>query len=199
MVNQDIGYTAISTSELWAEHPEKALGLTAAWVDKNPKAAQAMMMAVLEAQQWCDKPENKDEMAQIVSKRQWFNVPVADISGRIKGEFNYGLGRKVTNPALAMGFWKNGASYPYKSHDAWFIAENIRWGKFDPATDINALVDKVNREDIWRAAAKSLGVVASDIPATTSRGPETFFDGKVFDPADPQAYLKSLGIKRGSA
>jgi nitrate/nitrite transport system substrate-binding protein len=28
-----------------------------------------------------------------------------------------------------------------------------------------------------------------------SRGVETFFDGKIFDPANPQAYLDSLSIK----
>jgi nitrate/nitrite transport system substrate-binding protein len=53
----------------------------------------------------------------------------------------------------------------------------------------------VNREDIWRAAAKDLGVAAADIPATSSRGKETFFDGKVFDPENPKAYLDSLAIK----
>jgi nitrate/nitrite transport system substrate-binding protein len=57
-------------------------------------------------------------------------------------------------------------------------------------------VNKVNREDLWRDAAKALGVAAADIPATSSRGKETFFDGKVFDPDNPQAYLKSLSIKR---
>jgi len=39
-------------------------------------------------------------------------------------------------------------------------------------------------------------VAAADIPASPSRGPETFFDGKVFDPAKPGDYLKSLSIKR---
>jgi nitrate/nitrite transport system substrate-binding protein len=29
-----------------------------------------------------------------------------------------------------MKFWADGASYPFKSHDTWFLAENIRWGKF---------------------------------------------------------------------
>ena len=29
-----------------------------------------------------------------------------------------------------MKFWKDDASYPFKSHDAWFLTENIRWGKF---------------------------------------------------------------------
>ena len=61
---------------------------------------------------------------------------------------------------------------------------------------MKALVDKVNREDLWREAAKALSVPVADIPASPSRGKETFFDGKVFDPDDHMAYLKSLAIKR---
>ncbi len=60
-----------------------------------------------------------------------------------------------------MKFWQDHASYPFKSHDAWFVTEDIRWGKFEPTTDIKALVDKVNREDLWREAAKALGVPAA--------------------------------------
>jgi hypothetical protein len=55
-------------------------------------------------------------------------------------------------------------------------------------------VDEVNREDLWREAAQALGV--KNIPNNTSRGTERFFDGVVFDPQDPQAYLNSLKIKR---
>ncbi len=199
LVNQGIGFTACTTGEIWRHHPEKALGMRADYVEKNPNAAKAILKAVMEAQQWCDKPENKKEMAEIVGKRQWFNVPVADILGRAIGDINFGNGRVEKGTDQYMKFWKEHASYPFKSHDAWFVTEDIRWGKFDPATDINALVDKVNREDLWREAAKELGVDAADIPASSSRGKETFFDGKVFDPADPHAYLKSLGIKRVDA
>ena len=196
LVHQDIGFTACTTGEIWFKHPEKALGMRSAWVDKNPKAAQALLMATMEAQMWCEKMENKEELATILGKRQWFNVPPKDINERIKGNINYGRGRIEKNTKLFMKFWDGGVSYPFKSHDAWFVTEDIRWGKFEAATNIKAMVDKVNREDLWRDAAKALGVAAADIPASSSRGKETFFDGKVFDPENPSAYLKSLSIKR---
>jgi nitrate/nitrite transport system substrate-binding protein len=196
LVNQGIGYTACTTGEVWFKHPEKALGMRAEWVDKYPNAAKALLMAVMEAQQWCEKKENKDELAAIVGKRQWFNVPVADIIDRLKGDIDYGNGRVEKGSKQYMKFWSEHASYPFKSHDLWFVTEDIRWGKFEPSTDAKALVSKVNREDLWRDAAKTLSVAASDIPASSSRGKETFFDGKVFDPENPAAYLKSLSIKR---
>ncbi|EPR13770.1 CmpA/NrtA family ABC transporter substrate-binding protein [Agrobacterium radiobacter] len=196
LVNQGIGFTACTTGELWKGHPEKALGMRADWVEKNPNATKALLMAVMEAQQWCDEMANKEEMSTILGKRQWFNVPPKDVLGRLKGNINYGNGRVLENTGLQTKFWQDHASYPFRSHDSWFIAENIRWGKFAPDTDVKALVEKVNREDIWRAAAKDLGV--ADLPASTSRGKETFFDGKVFDPENPSAYLESLSIKAAS-
>jgi nitrate/nitrite transport system substrate-binding protein len=196
LVNQNIGFTAATTGELWKHHPEKSVGVRSDWIEKNPKATQARLMAVMEAAQWCDAMANKEEMAAILGKRQWFNVPPADVAGRLKGDINYGNGKVAKGTDLYMKFWKDGVSYPYKSHDLWFLTEDIRWGKFEPTTDTKALIDKVNREDLWRAAAKTLGVAAADIPASTSRGKETFFDGKVFDPENPSAYLASLGIKR---
>ncbi|WP_064684063.1 CmpA/NrtA family ABC transporter substrate-binding protein [Rhizobium bangladeshense] len=195
LVNQGIGFTAATTGELWKGHPEKALGLRAEWIEKNPNAAKALLMAVMEAQQWCESMDNKAEMAEILGKRQWFNVPTKDVLGRLKGDINYGNGREAKATDLYMKFWKDGASYPFKSHDTWFMTENVRWGNLPGTTDIKALVNQVNREDIWREAAKDLGVAAADIPASSSRGKETFFDGKVFDPENPSAYLDSLSIK----
>ncbi len=198
LVNQDIGFTAATTGELWFKHPEKVLGMRADFVDANPKATRAMLMAVMEAQQWCEKMENKAEMAEIIGRRQWFNVPVADIIGRIKGDINYGNGRTANGTNLGMKFWgeKGEVSYPWKSLDTWFVTENVRWGKFDPAIDIKALVAKTNRSDLWLEAAKELGL--ANVPSGDSRGVEKFFDGKVFDPADPKAYLASLTIKRAA-
>jgi nitrate/nitrite transport system substrate-binding protein len=194
LVNQKAGYTACLTSEIWMNHPEKALGMRADWVDKYPNAARAITSAVLEAQRWCDDMKNRPAMCSIVSGRQYVNVPIGDILPRLQGTVDYGDGRTLKASPHVMKFWADNASFPYKSHDLWFVTENMRWGVMPANTNATALVDKVTRTDIWRDAAKQIGVTA--IPATDSRGPEKFFDGKVFDPANPGAYLASVAIKK---
>ena len=196
LVDQGIGFTALTTGELWHDHPEKSLGVRADWVQKNPKAAKALTMAVLEAQRWCDTAANRAEMCDIVSRREYFKVPVEDILPRTSGTIDYGTGRKVDNFPYLMKFWKDFASYPFQSHETWFLTEDIRWGQLPANTDVSGLVKAVNREDIWRDAAKAIGVADAEIPKSTSRGVEKFFDGKLFDPANPKAYLDSLKIKR---
>ena len=193
LVNQKIGYTACLTSEIWMNHPEKSFAMRADWVAKYPRAAQAITAAIMEAAMWCDKAANKPAMCSIVSGRQYINVPMGDILPRLQGSIDYGDGRVVKGSGHVMKFWADNASFPWKSHELWFLTEDVRWGVFPAATNKMALVNKVNRADIWRAAAKSLGVAA---PASDNRGPEKFFDGKVFDPSDPAAYLASQPIKK---
>jgi nitrate/nitrite transport system substrate-binding protein len=194
LVQEQIGYTAVTTGEIWKDHPEKALSMRADWVDKHPKAAAAILMAVQEAQIWCDKPENKDEMSKIIATGKYLKVDSLAISDRSKGKIDYGTGRIEAASPVAMKFWTDNASFPYKSHDAWFIAEDMRWGKLPPDTDIKKLVDKVNREDIWKEAAKAINQTAA-IPTTDSRGIEDIL-GVKFDPKDTGAYLKGLTIKK---
>jgi nitrate/nitrite transport system substrate-binding protein len=195
LINQKIGYTAITTSELWMNHPEKAFSMRADYVNAHPNSTQALLRAVMEAQVWCEDPKNRVEVAEICSKRRWINAPVVDIVDRLKGDFDYGTGRIEKNSQFQMRYWKDQASYPFQSHDLWFLTENIRWGYLPRSFDMKGWVAKVNREDLWRKAAKDLGVASADIPNATSRGTEKFFDGKVFDPQNPMAYLDSLAIK----
>ncbi len=195
LVTKKLGYNSVTTGELWKGHPEKSFSMRKDWVDKHPKAAKAMLMAVLEAQMWCDKDENKAEMCEILSADKYVKAPAKDIIERSKGNFDFGNGRTLKDSPLLMKFWREEASFPFKSHDTWFLVENMRWGKLPASTDLKKLVSEVNRSDLWKEAAKALGQEAA-IPKEDSRGVETFFDGVKFDPANPMAYLKGLKIKK---
>ncbi|MEE3717750.1 CmpA/NrtA family ABC transporter substrate-binding protein [Tumidithrix elongata RA019] len=205
------GFTATTTGEIWENHPGATFAMRAAWVDQYPKATQALLMAIMEAQMWCDQPENHEEVCRLVASHIYpkFKIPpfkeinsrqidLKNLVERIKGNFTYGDGRISRNSNLAIKFWSNqgvSVSYPFKSHDIWFLTENIRWGMLPPTLEVKEIVNAVNREDLWREAAKSLGVPDTVIPATTSRGIEIFFDGGRFDPERPDDYLQSLKIK----
>ncbi|WP_088890699.1 CmpA/NrtA family ABC transporter substrate-binding protein [Leptolyngbya ohadii] len=203
IINEKIGFMSALTAEIWPYHPEEYLAMRADWVEANPKATKAIIKAIMEAQQWCDKPENREELATLVAQRQYFNAPKPVVLSPLKGTYEMGDGKAtISDVNKSPLYWKdpngNSISYPYKSHDLWFLTESMRWGFHKNAlTDFDAakkLVDRVNREDLWREAAKEAGFTA-DIPKETSRGVETFFDGVKFDPENPQAYLDSLKIK----
>jgi nitrate/nitrite transport system substrate-binding protein len=196
LVAQGLGYTAVSTGQMWMNHPEKSFAMRADWVAQHPKAAIALTAAVIEAQRWCDNPANLAQMATIIGGRDWLKVPVTDIQDRLAGNFNFGDGRKIANAPFKMKFFAANASFPYKSHELWFLTENQRWGKLPMALNKMGVIAKVNRSDIWRKAATAAKVPPAMIPKGESRGVEKFFDGKVFNPANPAAYLASLAIKR---
>ncbi|HEY9762614.1 MAG TPA: CmpA/NrtA family ABC transporter substrate-binding protein [Trichocoleus sp.] len=203
IVTEKIGFMSVLTHDLWAFHPEEYLAMRADWVDANPKATKAILKAVMEAQQWCDNPANRGELAQLCANRNYFNIPAEVLKDPLAGKYVMGDGKPDVDDVNAGPlYWKDpkgSVSYPYKSHDLWFLVESMRWGFHkDGLQDVSAaktLVDKVNRADLWLEAAKEAGFTDS-LPSGDSRGVETFFDGVTFDPANPEAYLNSLKIKR---
>ncbi len=203
IVTDKTGFMSALTAEVWKNHPEEYLAMRSDWVDKHPKATKAILKGIMEAQQWCDNFDNRKEMSEILAKREYFNVPVNVLEPPFMGKYDMGDGRIIDDKSMAALYWKDekgSVSYPYKSHDLWFLTESVRWGFLPPETLDTAkeMIDKVNREDIWKEAATEAGIAAADIPTSTSRGVEKFFDGIEFNPEDPKAYLKSLKIKKVS-
>ena len=194
LINQNIGYTAITTGELWNKHPGEvarhARRLRRQVSERRQGAADGGDGSAAVVRQAGEPRRGRGDLRQ-AAMDQRARSRTSPTASRASSTTAFPARWSRTAPHI-MKYWKDHASYPFQSHDLWFITEDIRWGKFEPGYDAKALINKVNREDLWREAAKALGVAAADIPTSTSRGKETFFDGKVFDPENPAAYLKSL-------
>jgi nitrate/nitrite transport system substrate-binding protein len=184
-----IGFTAITTQQLWRDHPEKVLAFTEEFAAKNPKTVRATMRAVIEASQWIDKLENRARMAEVVSQPQYINCPKEIIYGRLLGEYDYGDGRKEKDKYY-MTFFDRHANFPQRSHGVWWLSQFRRWGMVKEPPDYKGLVERVHRSDIFREVAQEMGL---ETPREDMKK-ETLFDGVTFDPADPEKYAKSFAI-----
>lgn len=193
-ITDNIGFTAATTQEIWADHPEKVLGTTAAWVAANPNAARALTAAVLDASRWIDTSDaNRIETAQVVAGRAWINSPVATIQGRMLGEYDNGLGKKWKD-SHSMRFFNDGAvTYPWLSDGMWFLTQHKRWGLLDNEPDYLAVAKKINRIDVYKQAASAVGGIA--LPTSDMRS-STLMDGKVWDGSRPAEYANSFAVKR---
>jgi len=184
-----IGFTAITTQQIWKDHPEKVLGFTEEFAGKNPRTVKAVMRAVIEASQWNDKLENRPRMAEVVGQPQYVNASKEVILGRMLGDYDYGDGRKEKDPYY-MTFFDRQATFPLKSHGLWWLSQFRRWGMVKEPPDYKKVVDRVHRSDIYREVAKDMGI---ETPREDVKK-ETLFDGVTFDPADPEKYAKSFAV-----
>jgi nitrate/nitrite transport system substrate-binding protein len=188
-IADDIGYTAITTQELWKDHPEKVCAFTEEFAEKNPKTVKAVLKALYEASVWLDDLKNREEQAAIVSRATYINCPPELILGRLLGDYDYGDGRKKKDENY-MIFNARGCNFPQSKYAVWWLTQFRRWGMVDANPDYAGVAAKVMRPDIYQAALKELGVDAGS-PNDT---PETLFDGVTFDPKAPEAYATSFAV-----
>jgi nitrate/nitrite transport system substrate-binding protein len=185
----NIGYTVISSQQLWRDHPEKVLGFTAEFAEKNPKTVKTILRAMIESRRYIDKLENRSHVVEVVSRPQYINTPKEVILGRMLGEYDYGDGKTEKDPNY-MTFYDRQTNFPWKSHGVWWLTQFRRWGMVKGAPDYKGIVDKVHRPDIYREVAKEMGLA---VPKEDTKK-ETLFDGIAFDPAKPEEYAGKFAV-----
>ena len=140
-----IGGIAITGPDIWRGMPEKVLGTTESWAANHPKTLKALIKALIEACLWLDEPANRIEAARILSSPRYLNMPAEVMS------------RTLDLPGFHV-FQRDFANFPWRSHADWFLAQMVRWKQAPADTDIKAVADRVYRTDIYRAAARDMGV-----------------------------------------
>ena len=192
----NIGFTAVTTQDIWVDHPEKVLGTSAEWVAKTPNTARAMTAAIIDAGRWIDASlGNKRKTAETVAQKSYVNTDMDVILARMLGRYTNGLPgaqNKTWDDRNAMKFFNDGAAtYPYLSDGMWFMTQHRRWGLLKEDVDYLAVAKKVNRTDIYKQAVAAVGGVS--LPKGDLRSSK-LIDGAVWDGKDPKKYAASFKI-----
>jgi ABC-type nitrate/sulfonate/bicarbonate transport system substrate-binding protein len=185
-----VGSTIATSSDVWRNAPEKALAVRERWSDANPEALAGMLRALYRAARFCDAPANASYVASLLSRRAWLAVNSHAILSSLPGAH----GRNESR------FQAHAATYPWRSHALWFLAQMRRWGLIDEGLPLGAIAERVYRPDLYAAALapagapipmsdrKREGEHAADwslpaSPAPIAMRPDQFCDRVVFDPA----------------
>jgi len=187
-IEDNIGFTAITTQAMWKDHPEKVCAFTEEFATKNPKTVKAVLKALHLASVHLDDMKNRPAAAEVIARPAYINCPPAIILERLMGKYEYGDGRVEQDP-FYMIYSQRNCNVPQPIYAQWWLTQLRRWGFTKGAPDYVGIPKKVMRPDLYNEAMKEMGV-KTPAPVETKI---TLFDN-VFDGKDPDAYARSFKI-----
>ncbi|WP_295822546.1 CmpA/NrtA family ABC transporter substrate-binding protein [uncultured Deinococcus sp.] len=191
-VEQGIGFTHVTTQQMWRNHPEKALVLNKEFSARKDEV-KAVMRAVLDASAWLDSLPNRRQAAKVISASRYVNAPADVIQDRLEGKYEMG-GSIGTRQFLGdqMMFSRSGqTSMPRHAHAMWFLAQYARFGLVKQAPDYEAVADRLLMTDLYREVAKEAGL---KLPTDDMAKIKTTLDGLTFDPKRPADFVRAHPI-----
>jgi len=187
-IEDGIGFTAVTTQQLWKDHPEKVCAFTEEFANQNPKTVKAVLKALHLASVELDKMENRAKFAEVIARPTYINCPPSTILERLLGKYEYGDGRVEQDPNY-MIFSSRNANYPHQIYGKWWLTQFRRWGMVKTAPDYTGVPKRVLRSDLYLEAMKELGVATK----VAEEQKIAFFDG-VFDGTNPEKYATSFKV-----
>jgi nitrate/nitrite transport system substrate-binding protein len=194
-VKQNIGFTEISTQDIWKHHPEKALVVNKQFSEQRREDLKLVMKAVLEACRWLDNRANRKKAAEVIGRASYVNAPADVIEARLMGDYNLGCdqGTEIYTDDYML-YHRNGeTNFPRKSHAIWFMTQFVRFDYLKQAPDYKAIADKIILQDLYREVAASLKV---KVPDDDMKPFKLDIEKVSFDPSNPEEYLKNNGINQ---
>ncbi|MCB4823989.1 CmpA/NrtA family ABC transporter substrate-binding protein [Roseicella aerolata] len=155
-VELGLGTIALSSGDIWPNHPEKVLAFAAGYALQDPESAIACTAAVIAATRWLDEPENRAEAVHILQRRLFPALGAAEIAAAFEGT--------AEGMLQAAPLYFRTATLPRRDQAAWWLRQMRRWGHVpDSFAEATALAPW--RQDIWRAAAARLREVEPPTPS----------------------------------
>jgi len=182
-VQKGIGFTHLTSQDIWSQHPEKALVVSERFATQQPEALQRMIGAILQSSKWLDNLPNRTQAAQVLGTPSYVNAPAADIESRLLGRYTIGEG--LPNKSYvddAMRFYRDGkVNAPQRAHTIWALTQFRRLGLPTAEVPVQEIADQLVLRDVYEKAAAAEGV---DVPDDMQPF-EVRLDKTTFDPRNP--------------
>src|SRR5258706_5376391 len=157
-VKQGVGFTEISTQDIWKHHPEKALVVNAKFSETRREDLKNVMKAVLEACKWLDNRANRKRASGVIGK--YINAAPDVIEARLMGDYNLGCdqGTEIYTDDYMLFHRGGETNFPRKSYAIWFMAQYQRFDYLQQAPDYKTIVDKLIMQDLYVEVANSMNI-----------------------------------------
>ncbi|WP_121118919.1 CmpA/NrtA family ABC transporter substrate-binding protein [Croceibacterium ferulae] len=193
-------------ARIWQRGVEKVLAFRSDWLDDHREVADRLLLALARAAAWCDAPENRTQLASLLGRSDYVDMPAALIERLLSGQFTPRIGAPPLPVEDLILFHREAANFPWRSQALWIWSQLVRWGQAVPGAEAQAAAGAVFRPDIYRRALAGSGAVMPGASAKLEGavamptgvgahggalllGPDRFFDGRVFDPEAIDTYL----------
>jgi ABC-type nitrate/sulfonate/bicarbonate transport system substrate-binding protein len=110
-VQAGIGWCPTWSSAQQPGHVEKVMLVTRRFAENRPAEHTALILALHEAGAWCDEPQNRERLAELLADARYVNLPTAALTPALLGRFDCGNGRTENVPDFHL-FHRNDASVP---------------------------------------------------------------------------------------
>jgi ABC-type nitrate/sulfonate/bicarbonate transport system substrate-binding protein len=144
------GWIATTSSSLEPLHPEKVLIARADFEARLHEEHVAVISALIEACRYCDNPANHADIIELLTRREYLNLPASVVRRSWSGATDFGHGRTVPDPEFVV-FHRHDANEPSGDKAGW-IANNL----LEPATRASftsSALAKIFRTDLYAEAA----------------------------------------------
>ena len=184
-VNDGIGFVVATDLDIWRGHPEKVLGVRKDWAEQYPNTHLAVVKALLEASQFCEPFENRDEIVQTLSKPKYLNLDPVYIRPGLAGPYPI----RTTKIKYDKEFCQFGVgNMPSRKEQLWVLTQMARWGLVKFPENYAEVIYNLLATNVYQQAAKDL-----ELPiAEEDKQPIMLADGTVFDLGDPISALRSM-------
>ena len=151
------GWVVATSAELDPGHPEKVLMVRREFAEHHAEEHVALVAALLEACEFCDDPQNCNEVVATLARPEYVNAPASALRRTFEGAFDFGHGRLRQVPDFNL-FFRNHANEPSGDKAAWVIQHLRDSGLCPDAGPVNfALGRQVFRADIFEQAVRLRG------------------------------------------